>query len=223
MLRRLVVIGAVLVIGVLAYVLWPSSADDEGTVAEVIEPDVPERVDVERHQEDDPLAVGEVEAPVTIVVFSDFQCPYCALWNDETLPALHDYVDQGDLRIEWRDIAVFGEDSQRAAQASYAAGMQGKYTEFASELFDGGQIRDSKHLGEDALVELASELGLQEDQFTDDFHSDDVAEAVDENMQEALDLGVFTTPVFLVNGLPIAGAQPTQEFIETVESELPDG
>lgn len=219
MSRRVVpIIIAAVALVVVGWVLLSPDGEDDGVVAHVVEPEVPERVDVERHEEGDPLAVGDLEAPVTIVVFSDFQCPYCALWNDETLPELQGYVDEGDLRIEWRDVAVFGEDSQRAAMAAYAAGMQGKYVEFASSLFDGGEAPSPSALKEDNLLALAKDLDLDIDRFTADLDSDEVRDGVERNFDEAHDLGVFSTPMFLINGHPMRGAQDPQEFIDLVES-----
>ena len=73
--------------------------------------DEPDFSFLERHDTEDTRAVGDDDAPVTLIMYSDYQCPYCANWNDETLPELMDFVDDGDLRLEMRDIAVFGEAS----------------------------------------------------------------------------------------------------------------
>src|SRR5699024_3586651 len=110
----------------------------DGVVTQVVEPTAPEHVDAERHEQDGPLAFGDAGAPVTIVMFSDFQCSFCALWTNQTLPQIQPLIDDGQVRIEWRDIAVFGEDSRRAAYAAYAAGLQGEYQEYAGALFAGG-------------------------------------------------------------------------------------
>lgn len=197
-----------------------ATTEPDGVVGEVVEPTQPERVDAERHDPDDPLAVGEVEAPVTIVMFSDFQCPFCALWTTQTLPELMAYIEGGDLRVEWRDLAVFGEDSRRAAYAGYAAGLQGKYREFTAALFSGGESPSPSELSDDALERLAQELGLDVGTFNDDREGDAVHEAVERTFAEGEELGVFSTPAFLINGRPIIGAQPSETFIDAVESEL---
>src|SRR5690625_3461616 len=87
----------------------------DGPVAEVEEPQTPTTIELARLQEDDPLAAGPVDAPVTLVVYSDFQCPFCATWSADTGPRMLEYAEAGDLRIEYRDIAIFGEESERAA------------------------------------------------------------------------------------------------------------
>jgi len=197
----------------------PAGAGD-GVVAEVIEPTLPETIDAERREESDPLAIGRIDAPVGIVMFSDFQCPFCALWTDQTLPELLPYVEAGDLRIEWRDLAVFGEDSQRGAHAAYAAGLQGAYAEYSGALFAGGRAPSAQDLAGEALDELAGELGLDVAAFAADRVSPEVEAAVAENLEEGVELGVFSTPAFLVNGRPIVGAQPTEVFLEAVEGEL---
>src|SRR5699024_6015856 len=108
--------------------------------------------------------MGPVDAPVVIVFFTDVQCPYCAQWVDETLPAMQEYVDRGELRIEWRDVNIYGDDSERGARASVAAAMQGQVEEYHAMLFEGGEIRSSGELSEESLVEEASELGMDPEQ-----------------------------------------------------------
>ena len=75
-----------------------------------------------RHQADDPQAKGDINAPVTMVLFSDFACPYCTKYAQEIDPALADLVADGTLRVEWYDLAQITETSPLAAQAGIAAG-----------------------------------------------------------------------------------------------------
>lgn len=84
-----------------------------------------------RRDASDALAVGRADAPVVMIEYSDFQCPFCGRFARETKPELlRRYVDEGILRIEWRNFPVFGEESQRAALAGWAAGRQKKFWEF---------------------------------------------------------------------------------------------
>jgi len=174
----------------------------------------------ETRDEADLLAVGPVDAPVVLVVFSDYQCPFCARWNAETLPSMIDHVEAGDLRIEWRDVNVFGPASERAARASYAAALQGAFWEYHEALFAGGETRSEGGLSEDALVALAGELGLDTEQFTTDLGSAETAEVIAANQQFGFDLGATSTPVFILGGQPIVGAQPTEVFQETFQTAL---
>ncbi|MGO1756032.1 MAG: thioredoxin domain-containing protein, partial [Brevibacterium aurantiacum] len=101
-----------------------SQAAGEGPV-EVEAVETPDLSDIERRDEGDPLAVGPVDAPVGLVIFDDYQCPFCAQWSQDTLPLMMERVEEGELRIEWRQVNVFGDASLRAAQAAYAAALQG--------------------------------------------------------------------------------------------------
>ena len=175
---------------------------------------------VEHRVKGDSRALGDVDAPVTLVMFSDYQCPYCASWNEETMPSLMDYVDQGDLRIEMRDLAVFGDESERAARAAYAAGLQDKYWEFHNAMFDGGEHPPKSELDDDSLVSAAKDLGLDPLQFKGDMNSVKAHDEFDANAQEGYSLGVASTPTFVIGGKPLVGAQPTKEFLSAVDTAL---
>lgn len=196
------------------------SAPEQEAPTEVVSPSQPDLTDVERRDEDDLLATGAVDAPVALVVFSDYQCPFCAKWSTETLPLMMEHVEAGDLRIEWRDVNVFGEASERAARASYAAGEQDMFWEYHDELFAGGATRSEGELSDEALVALAADLGLDTDQFETDLSSEETAEQIAANQQLGLDLGAYSTPAFILGGQTIVGAQPAQVFQDTFAAAL---
>lgn len=181
---------------------------------------VPQEVadEVIRRDPDDPLAVGDADAPVVLVKFSDYQCPFCARWNAETLPELQQYVDDGDLRVEWRDINMYGEDSERAAKASVAAGQQDQFVEYHEQLFANGAILED--YSAEALTEIAADTGLDVEQFETDFASEETAEIVAENEQLGRSIGAQSTPTFIMNQTPIVGAQPSEIFVEAFEESL---
>ncbi|QIK71259.1 thioredoxin domain-containing protein [Propioniciclava coleopterorum] len=160
----------------------------------------------------DLLADGPVDAPVVLVVFSDYQCPYCARWSEQTLPAMRAHVAAGDLRIEWRDVNAFGPASERGARATHAAARQGALWAYHDALFEGGRTRTEAELSEEALIALAGDLGLQTDRFAADLRSEETAQAIAANQQLAFSLGATSTPVFLLGGRPLVGAQPTEVF-----------
>ncbi len=179
--------------------------------------------DLARRMDNDPTAVGEDDAPVVIAVYSDFQCKFCAKWSTETLPIIEqNYIDHGDVRLEYRNLNFFGPGSQQAALGAYAAGLQGKYKEFTDYIFEPGTVRPADELSSEALVKAAGELGLDADKFEKDMASKEVADAVAKQQEEALELGITSTPAFAVNKRPIIGAQPAEVFLKTIEAELED-
>lgn len=191
-----------------------------GAPTAVTEPEQPDLRDLERRDDADLLATGPVDAPVVLIVFSDYQCPFCASWSQETLPEMMDYVDAGQLRIEWRDVNVFGEASERAARASYAAGEQGAFWEYHDELFAGGEPRPADQLDDEGLLAIAEGLGLDGEQFRADMASDRTRQQVAVNQKLGLDIGAFSTPTFILGGEPIVGAQPTSVFVEAMDEAL---
>ncbi|WP_426937167.1 DsbA family protein [Brevibacterium sp. LE-L] len=190
----------------------------EAVVTEVADPEQSDLGEDESADESDPMSDGPVDAPVKLVVFSDYQCPYCASWSQDTLPTMLDYVDSGDLRIEWREVNVFGSASEQAAKAAYAAALQNKHWEFHEALFADGKPRSPDELTPEALTEVADDIGLDTSRFSTDMNSEETAQAVQDNAEMGTDLGAFSTPTFILDGQPYVGAQPTDVFVDAVET-----
>lgn len=171
---------------------------------------------------DPALMQGAEEAPVTMVVFGDYQCSYCAAFAREQQPALErEYVEAGRLRLVWRDYPYLGGSSEDAAVAARAAALQSAFWEYNDRLYaDPGAWRDG---GEEGFVRIAADLGLDTDRFRGDLADPGLREAVEEDMGFALGLGVPGTPAFLINGEPFFGAQPLQEFEQRIEAAAGSG
>lgn len=203
------------------------AADTSAAVGEDSEVEVDEREfarELERRDPDDPLTDGPVDAPIVMVVYSDYQCPFCAGWSHETLPVMREYAETGDLRIEWRDLNIITpEASERAAIATYAAGLQGDFWEYHEALYPEGETLPESELSEDGLIDIAVELGLDEDRFVEDMSSDETRAEITRNAQEGLMAGAASTPAFIIDGQPVVGAQPTGVFVELIEDALADG
>jgi protein-disulfide isomerase len=194
------------------------SADGSATVPS----ELPDLTQFEYRDPADVQAIGPVDAPVALVVFSDYQCQFCAKWTQSTLPEMMKYAEAGDLRIEWRDINMYGEASERASRAAHAAGLQSKFWEYHNALYPNGTHRSEAELSLDALITIATELGLETEKFVADLNSPAVLATINKRAEEARQLGVTGTPSFLLNGEPIVGAQPTALFVDTIDSLLLD-
>ncbi|MFE2461762.1 DsbA family protein [Streptomyces sp. NPDC059402] len=173
-----------------------------------------------RRDASDPLAVGRADAPVVLIEYSDFQCPFCGRFARTTKPELlRSYVDKGILRIEWRNFPIFGEESERAALAGWAAGRQKKFWEFHDVAYGKPRARNSGAFDAENIIAMAREAGVADiERFQADMASDQARSAVRADQEEGYNLGVTSTPAFLVNGKPILGAQPTDTFEEAVET-----
>jgi protein-disulfide isomerase len=178
----------------------------------------PELEKLARRDAADPLAVGRADAPVVMVEYADFQCGYCGKFARDTEPELiKKYVEDGTLRIEWRNFPIFGEESQAAARAAWAAGRQGRFWEFHAAAYAEGA--KEKGFGKDRLDALAREAGVADlGRFARDLDSDAARQAVKKDQEEAYGLGATSTPSFLINGRPVAGAQPMATFTEAIEA-----
>lgn len=174
-----------------------------------------------RRQVDDPMAKGEADAPVVLIAYSDFQCPFCGKWARDTAPALEEqYVTDGTLRIEWRDFPYLGPESTLAAHAARAAAEQDRFWQFHDALYVDQPAPNSGEVTEERLVEVAREVGLDVDRFRRDLGSQSIADAVQADFTEGQSIGVTGTPAFLVNGRPVMGAQPVDVFRQLIDQGL---
>ncbi|MGY0020223.1 DsbA family protein [Streptomyces sp. YJ-C3] len=166
----------------------------------------------------DPLAQGRADAPVVLIEYADFKCGYCGKFARDTEPGLVEkYVEDGTLRIEWRNFPIFGAESEAAARAAWAAGQQGRFWQFhAAAYADGAK---EKGFGAARLDALARAAGVEDlDRFRRDRDAKAAHTAVTKDRDEAYSLGATSTPSFLVNGQPIAGAQPAAAFAQAIDT-----
>lgn len=177
----------------------------------------PELAKLARRDAKDPLAQGRKDAPVVLIEYADFKCGYCGKFARDTEPGLvKKYVDEGTLRIEWRNFPIFGADSESAARGAWAAGQQGRFWQFHEAAYAEGA--KDKGFGDGRLKELAKQAGVKDvGRFTKDAGSAAAKAAVKKDQEEAYGLGATSTPSFLVNGRPISGAQPDEVFDQAIE------
>lgn len=171
-------------------------------------------------------AKGDPNAPVTIVEFSDYECPFCKQFYDNTLPQLEQYIEDGTVRFLWVDFPLTNihPQARRASLAARCAADQGNddaYWQMHDALFEsqeqwGGQGTDSVAV----FVDLANEIGLDGEALQSCVESEDFAGVVDAGLQEGESLGVTGTPTFFVNGEKLVGAQPIQAFEQVIQKQL---
>ncbi|EST25033.1 hypothetical protein N566_24665 [Streptomycetaceae bacterium MP113-05] len=172
-----------------------------------------------RRDAGDPMALGQTDAPVVLIEYADFQCPFCGKFARETEPELiRDYVKKGVLRIEWRNFPVFGQESEQAALAAWAAAQQNTFWEFHELIYSQERARNSGVFTPDNLVDFARKAGVPDlEKFRNDMNSKAAREALQRDKEEGYRLGVTSTPAFLVNNTPILGAMPAPTFEKAVE------
>ncbi len=159
-------------------------------------------------------ARGSADAPVTIVVFSDFECQYCSR-AVETLKRVEDKYGN-DVRIVFRDYPLpIHRTAKRAAEAAHCANEQGRFWEMHDKLFSrGGPIHDSD------IYRYASQIGLEHNRFDTCLTTGKFKDAWKPSMDEGDRLGVQSTPTFFVNGRLIVGAAPLEQFSRIIDDEL---
>lgn len=177
-------------------------------------------VDLARNEPGDPLSLGADDAPVVLVEYSDYRCPFCSVWARETKPALMKYVEDGTLRIEHHELPIFGEESVLAAIAGRAAANQGRFWEFYDAVHEVAPTQGHPPLPKETLLQFAQQVGIPDlAKFEADLSDPQIQADVQADAQQAIDLGASSTPLFVLNGEPIMGAQPAEVFIEKIEQQ----
>lgn len=197
------------------------SAGEQSPAAQSSQQEAQERFleELPRRQEGDPLAMGRVDAPVVLTEWADYRCPFCSVWAEETLPQLQGLVDDGTLRVEFRDLAIFGDESIKAATAARAAGVQGKFFEFQHALFVALPNQGHPDVPDELVHSIVEDLGLDLAQFQRDWADPSHREAVLADTEEARQLGLTSTPAFVIGRQFLAGAQPLETFTSVIEQQ----
>lgn len=197
-----------------------AAADAQGAIPTVAAPS--QIVDVEVGKL--PM-LGDKNAKVTIVEFSDLQCPFCKSYFDDTHKQLvTKYVDTGKVKFAFRHypLASIHPNAQKAAEATECANEQGKFWEYHDKLF-AVQETWSPLAQADVLTtftDYAGELSLDTAKFKSCLESDKYKKAVDDDTAAGSKIQVDGTPAFFVNGYRLTGAQPFSEFERVIEEEL---
>ena len=166
---------------------------------------------------DDDAVKGDSDAKVTIVEFSDYECPFCGRFYSDTLPQIRaQYVDTGKVKMVFRDFPLsFHPNAQKAAEAAECAGEQGKYWEMHDKLFDNQQALDVA-----SLKSYAQQVGLKTADFNKCLDDGKMASEVSKDSSEGASYGVQGTPAFFINGKLVSGAQPFAAFKAAIDAEL---
>lgn len=157
---------------------------------------------------------GPEDAAITIIEFTDFQCPYCARAAKTVEDVLQKYSGKARLILKNNPLD-FHKQAKDAAAAALAAHKQGKFWEYHDLLFE-----NSSDLSEDMFIKFAQDLKLDMEKFNNDRSSEAVAVQVDAEKQEAEKHGLRGTPSFVVNGVAVRGAQTLEYFSEVIDRLL---
>jgi protein-disulfide isomerase len=160
---------------------------------------------------------GDPNAPVTLVEFGDFNCGYCGRWAQQTLPLIQEkYIKTGKVRMAYVHFPILGADSMTAAEGTECAARQDKFWEYHNIVYANIGIGYTP----ENLTSLARQLKLDSDAFAACLASFSDRKSLEDDIRLAQVMGVRGTPAFLVNGVPLAGAYPYEEFERIIESEL---
>ncbi len=157
---------------------------------------------------------GPKDAPVTIVEFSDFQCPYCRRVQPTLLTLLEKYP--GKISLVYKDLPLrqIHPEAQKAAEAARCAGEQGKFWEYHDKLFA------TPRISKEELSKVAQDLSLDSIKFAGCLDSGKHEPTIQADFDQAMAIGAQSTPVFYVNGIQLKGAQPVDAFSSVIDAEL---
>lgn len=156
---------------------------------------------------------GPAKAPVTVIEFSDYECPYCKRASTTVAQVLQHYGDK--IRFVHRDFPLsFHQHARLAAEAAACANAQGKFWDYHDRLWKADQLSEAR------LKEIAKDSGLDLAKFEDCLTKKPHAAEIDRDIADAQEAGVNGTPAFFINGRMLSGAQPFEAFKQIIDEEL---
>ncbi|MBR9683415.1 DsbA family protein [Candidatus Woesearchaeota archaeon] len=160
---------------------------------------------------------GSVDAPIEMILFTDFQCPYCTRFYENALVQIkEDYIVTGKVKFVLRHLPLgFHDMAEPAAIAVMCAGRQDMVWEYHDGLFE-----NKEGLNLQYLQTLAEELNLDLEEFNECLIDPEILQQVNLDKQTAAEAGISGTPALLINGEKVIGAQPFSTFKEVIERQL---
>lgn len=173
------------------------------------------------NERSDAPVIGNQNAKVTIVEFSDFQCPYCTRFYKETFAKIKStYIDTGKAKIVYRHFPLsFHPFAQKAAEAGECAARQGKF-ELMHDIMFNNSTSDGANLSVDKLKQYAKSIGLTTSTFNSCLDNSETASVIAKDTQDGQSAGVTGTPTFFINGKMVVGAQPFASFQQAIDEQL---
>ncbi len=173
---------------------------------------------------------GNPDAPVTVVEFSDFQCPFCSRFFEQTLPLIEEnYIDTGKIKFVYKDFPLdnLHPNARSAHIAAECADEEGKFWEYHDVLFQ-KQAEWQRLASSDldiTLSQFAVDLGMQAASFESCMESQDIADEVNQDVLEAAKYGATGTPTFFIGNekdgfIKLVGAQPYAAFQRAIDEQL---
>lgn len=204
--------GVVIAVAVIYSVSGPSgNTEKNGTAAIGVIPEVTSGE----------FVLGDQNAPVTVVEYGDFQCPFCGKFFKETESVLREnYIKTGKVKFIYRDFAFLGQESLWSANAARCAGEQGKYWQYHDYLYSNQRGENQGAFSKNNLKSFASALGLDKEKFNTCLDSDKYLEEITKETKAGGEAGVQGTPANFVNGVLYVGALPTATFTKIIDDEL---
>ena len=164
---------------------------------------------------------GDPNAPVTIIEFADFQCPFCGRFFAQTEPQINtQYIQSGKVRLGYFNFAFLGPESTWAAEAAECAADQNKFWDYHDKLYASQSGENQGAFNKENLKKFAEDLGLDISAFNECLDSGKYTELIQDESSVASSVGVRSTPTFLINGQAVVGAQPFEIFEQTIDALL---
>jgi len=208
----IVVVCAVVVAALLVWLSQTTSGSSEEEIRGLLT-DIPQNG----------TTLGSEDAPVTIYLYEDLQCPVCARFTRDTFPDLvRNYVEPGEVNVVSETIAVLGPDSVPAAKAALSAGAQNRYWEYSTLFFLNQGRENSGYVTDEFLTNIAQKTqGLDVNQWNEARESDAVQSQLDSAQASAQDEGIEATPTLVVSGprgtSKLVGAVPLSSIATAIE------
>jgi len=180
--------------------------------------------------EDSDPVIGDTDAPITIIEFSDFQCPFCARFHVQTLPTIMDeYINKGTVKLVFRDFPIqsIHPNAVPASVAAECANEQGKFEEMYDTLFEKQNEWNNQEMSKalDLFSQYASEMQLEQKEFDSCLKNGKYIEEIKKDLDDGRAYGISGTPGFFIGNerigfVELKGAQPFESFKKVIDTQL---